>query len=81
MPISTTLRAFDGGIYINADGLRTDRYGVPLTDGAIVVTSNPNGSVTASAPAMAYSAAGSVWIKTNTGLNNTGWQLIIGDGT
>lgn len=33
MPISTTLRRIDtsdGIIYINADGIRTDRHGVPI---------------------------------------------------
>lgn len=36
MPISTTLKRYDtpdGRIYINADGIRTDQHGIPISGG------------------------------------------------
>lgn len=38
---------------------------------------NPNGYITATAPAIYYSFNGGVWVKTTTELNNEGWQQII----
>lgn len=45
------------------------------------ITGNPNGVQSAVRPAIAYSATGSVWFKTGTGTNSSGWELAIGDGT
>ncbi len=42
---------------------------------------DPNGVQMAMRPAMAYSPNGSLWIKTNDGVNTTGWELVFGDGT
>ena len=74
MPISTTLRRLDGGIYVNADGLRTDRHGIPLTIGAISLAAgaNPNGVVSDTVGVFAYDSTnkvlwacdgGSVWTQ------------------
>jgi len=45
------------------------------------VTGNPNGVQSAARPAVGYSTTGSVWIKTGTGTNSSGWELVIGDGS
>lgn len=37
------------------------------------VAGDPNGVQTATRPAIAYSATGGLWLKTNAGTNNTGW--------
>jgi hypothetical protein len=58
--------------------------GAPPSSGAqevYFVTTNPNGVTTATAPAIAYSANGSVWLKTGLGTSSSGWELILGDGT
>ena len=41
-------------------------------------TGDPNGSVTATRPAVFYDALGNVWSKTSSGSSNTGWDRIIG---
>lgn len=38
---------------------------------------NPNGVSVASRPAMAYDSSGALWMKTNTGSNNTGWVELL----
>lgn len=38
---------------------------------------DPNTVVTATRPALFYSADGAVWIKTGIGTNNTGWEQLI----
>jgi len=43
---------------------------------------DPNGVVTALPPAIAYNnTSGSLWVKAAGSIGNTGWQLIIGDGS
>jgi len=37
----------------------------------------PNAAVTATRPAIYYTAQGSVWVKTGAGATNTGWEQII----
>lgn len=40
---------------------------------------DPNGTIAAVKPALYYSTVtGSLWIKTNEALNNTGWEKLIG---
>jgi len=39
---------------------------------------DPNGVVTATNPALFYTALGEMWFKTGTGTNNTGWEERIG---
>jgi hypothetical protein len=74
MPISSTIKRFDGNIYINADGIRTDVHGVPLSAGAIELApgANPNGILSSTVGAFAYDATnkvlwacdgGSVWTQ------------------
>lgn len=46
-----------------------------------LVTSDPNGNQVAERPAIAYTANGSVWIKTESDNTSSGWELILGDGT
>src|SRR5678816_2586556 len=41
------------------------------------ITGDPNGVTTATRPAAAYDEFGAVWIKTGSGTNNTGWELVI----
>jgi hypothetical protein len=43
-------------------------------------TGDPNGVVTATRPAVFYTALGAYWIKTGVGTNNTGWEQIIFGG-
>lgn len=82
MPISTTLRRLDGGIYINADGIRTDQHGVPLASsgGVTTVTTtgvSPEGVTTAAVGSFVYdSVASTFWVKA-TGSGNTGWIQLI----
>jgi hypothetical protein len=84
MPISTTLRRLDGGIFINADGIRTDQHGIPLTTsgsgGATTITStgvSPEGVVTADAGNFVFdNVANTFWVK-STGSGNTGWLQLI----
>ncbi len=40
---------------------------------------NPNGYITAQAPAMCYTKAGGLWAKTNDLLDNSGWICLIQD--
>lgn len=40
---------------------------------------DPNGRITAIRPALCYTPSGGVWLKTNSGNNNTGWVKIIAD--
>jgi hypothetical protein len=40
-------------------------------------TGDPNGVQTATRPAIFYSADGSLWQKTNSGSNNTGWLQVL----
>lgn len=44
---------------------------------------DPNGVITATPPAMAYNdLSGSLWFKqAGSGNTNTGWQLVVGDGS
>lgn len=83
MPISTTLRALDGGIYINADGLRTDSQGNPITAeyAQIQVTTSgasPEGVVSAAQGVFLYdSVASALWIKSTAGTGTTGWTQLI----
>lgn len=76
MPISNTLRALDGGIYQNADGLTTDKNGVPISGGqAIYVTALP----TTSAPfgSLAYDPIGRrLWVQAANPSGNTWNQEI-----
>jgi hypothetical protein len=53
----------------------------PSTTEIYWISGDPNGVQSATRPAMAYSVTGSVWIKTGSGTNNTGWELIVGDGS
>lgn len=53
----------------------------PSTTEIYWISGDPNGVQSATRPAMAYSATGSVWVKTGSGTNNTGWELLVGDGT
>lgn len=82
MPISTTLRRLDGGIYINADGIRTDPHGNPLASSGGVTTvtttgASPNGVTTADNGSFVYdSVAQTFWVKTG-GTSNTGWIQLI----
>lgn len=39
---------------------------------------DPNGAITATRPAVAYDDAGALWVKTNSGSNNTGWVKLLG---
>lgn len=48
--------------------------GIP---GLFQVSGDPNGNTTAIAPAIAYTDAGSVWIKTGTTRTDTGWVQVI----
>lgn len=40
-------------------------------------TGDPNGVQTATRPALFYTAAGDVWVKTGAGTTNTGWEQLI----
>lgn len=44
------------------------------TAAMLFITGDPNGVVTALRPAVAYDNHGNIWLKTNEGLNNTGWE-------
>jgi hypothetical protein len=82
MPISTTLRRLDGGLYINADGLQTDQHGIPLTTGAsssiAVIATSPEGVTTAAQGTFAYDAvAKALYIKDSVGTGNTGWLQLL----
>lgn len=46
-----------------------------------LVAGDPNGVQSATRPAIAYTVNGSVWIKTGAGTTDTGWELVLGDGT
>lgn len=72
--ISSTLRVFDNGVYINADGLRTDKDGVLLASGAIQLAAgaDPNGVLFSTVGVFAYDSTnkvlwacdgGSVWTQ------------------
>lgn len=37
-------------------------------------TGDPNGAQTATRPAIFYDADGAIWIKTDSGSSNTGWE-------
>ena len=83
MPISTTLRQFDGDIWINADGIRTDRHGIPLTEGeggGGGITTGvvpPEGAVEGSTGDMYYDTTNqTLWIKT-TESGTEGWTQLI----
>lgn len=83
MPISTTLRRLDGGIYINADGIRTDQHGVPLTStgsGTIEVVAtgaSPEGVASHPQGTFLYdSVSEQLWLQPTTGLT-TGWVQLI----
>ncbi len=41
---------------------------------AFFVSGDPNGVTTATRPAIAYDANGSIWLKTSSGSSNTGWE-------
>lgn len=49
--------------------------------GHYLTSGDPNGTIAATAPAIAYSNNGSLWFKTGAGATNTGWILIVGDGS
>jgi hypothetical protein len=38
---------------------------------------DPNGSKTSTRPAICYDDIGNLWVKTNAGTNNTGWEKIV----
>ena len=72
--ISSTLRVFDNGVYMNADGLITDKDGVLLPSGAIPLAAgaNPNGVLSSTVGVFAYDSTnkvfwacdgGSVWTQ------------------
>jgi hypothetical protein len=46
----------------------------PGTEQLSFITGNPNGAQTATRPALAYDAAGAIWVKTGAGTTNTGWE-------
>jgi hypothetical protein len=50
--------------------------GTTLGSGGIFfgAAENPNGVTTATRPAVYYSDEGSMWLKTNTGNNPSGWE-------
>lgn len=76
MPISNTLRALDGGIYQNADGLTTDKDGVPISGGQAMYTTN---APTVSAPfgSFAYDPIGKrLWIQKTQPSGNSWDQAI-----
>lgn len=82
MPISTTLRQLDGDIWINADGLRTDRNGIPITGTGSGVTIapgvvNPEGVVVASPGATYRNTANDTFWSKDTGTGNTGCIQLI----
>jgi hypothetical protein len=80
MPISTTLRRLDGGIYINADGLRTDADGIPLSSGSSEITvapGDPEGVISANPGVFRYDATAKALYIKETGVGNTGWVRLI----
>lgn len=81
MPISTTLRCLDGGVYINADGLRTDRHGIPISasGGASGYSGvvDPNGVVTADPGSTYRNTANDTFWSKDTGTGDTGWHQLI----
>lgn len=86
MPISTTLRSLDGGIYINADGLITDRHGIPTSIGGIPIkggSGDPNGVTSADGPAvyiqtkLTPTGFAGIWVKPSGSTGNTGWEKSI----
>ena len=82
--ISKTLRYIGNDIWINADGLRTDRDGVPVSGSGgssattpLTGTGSPEGVKTAD-PGTTYldTSTNGFWVKA-TGTGNTGWQPIV----
>ena len=52
--------------------------GIGLTEAQVFFgTGDPNGVVTATRPAVFYDDVGAVWLKTGSGTNDTGWELVI----
>ena len=80
MPISTTLRRLDGGIYINADGLRTDQHGIPINSSSITITTtgaSPEGVTSGAAGTFVYdSVSQTLWVQPTSG-GTTGWIQLI----
>lgn len=85
MPISSTLRRLDGGIYINADGLLTDSNGIPVggsgsggTANLTVRSTDPEGVFTGTQGDFVYNSVDKkLWIKDTAGTGLTGWLQLI----
>lgn len=81
MPISTTIRRLDNGLYINADGLRTDMHGTPIESSGGTVsygTSDPNGLVSAAFGSMQYDPIGKrLWVCDSNPSGSVWTQLIV----
>lgn len=83
MPISNTVRAFDGGLYINADGFQCDKHGIPLVSatGTIIITTvgtSPEGVQSANQGVFLYDTTSQqLWIKSSVGTGTTGWTQIL----
>ncbi len=83
MPISSTVRALDNGHYTNADGLKTDRHGIPLnpSDNFKSYDGDPNGNVEITGKGICFgigSNLGAVYIKQTDGTSSSEWTLLIG---
>lgn len=79
MPISTTIRRLDSGIYINADGLRCDVNGVPISGGVqtYVLTTDPENTQVGSPGEFAVNTVTKKFFIKETGTSNTGWTQYI----
>lgn len=67
-----------GAFYTKANGVWAivGAFGGGNTTAIFISTPNedPNSVYSATRPAFAYDSVGSLWIKTNAGTNNTGWE-------
>ena len=61
-----------GGVTMKATGSMTVKV-------YAVASGDPNGVVTATRPAILYTDAGGLWVKTGVGSSNTGWINLIAE--
>ncbi len=81
MQLSTQFRLGDEFCAVSFEDEDEDAGGGTLSMVQVfqIASGDPNGVVTATAPAICYTTAGGLWTKTGVGNNNTGWVCMIAE--